>query len=93
MNATRSRRAVGDPALAWSEKLSVQVGGVGTVAAAGVVLPRLLADRPGLCTGLAEVVARAGFFPVRHRGRALVDAACSLAAGATCLGSGSVWGA
>jgi len=74
-----------DPALAWSEKLSVEVGGAGTVAQAGVVLPRLLADRLGLCTELAGVVARAGFFPLRHRGRALVDAACSLAAGATCL--------
>ncbi|MGH3869558.1 MAG: hypothetical protein ACRDQ4_26340 [Pseudonocardiaceae bacterium] len=74
-----------DPALAWSEKLSVEVGGAGTVAAAGVVLPRLLADRLGLCTELAGVVARAGFVPVRHRGRALVDAACSPAAGATCL--------
>jgi len=74
-----------DPSLAWSEKLSVQVGGAGTVAAAGVVGPRLLADRLGLTTGLAAVVARAGFFPVRHRGRALVDASCALAAGATCL--------
>ncbi|MGH3839053.1 MAG: hypothetical protein ACRDSF_25660 [Pseudonocardiaceae bacterium] len=50
-----------DPALAWSEKLSVEVGGAGTVAAAGVVLARLLADRLGLCTELAEVMARAGF--------------------------------
>ncbi len=74
-----------DTALGWSEKMSVQVGGAGTVAAAGVVLPRLLADRVGLCTGLAAVAARAGFVPLRHRGRALVDAACSLAAGATCL--------
>ncbi|MGH3847018.1 MAG: IS1380 family transposase [Pseudonocardiaceae bacterium] len=74
-----------DPALAWSEKLSVEVGGAGTVAAAGVVLPRLVADRLGLCTELAEVMARSGFFPLRHRGRALVDAACSLTAGATCL--------
>ena len=63
----------------------MQVGGAGTVAAAGVVGPRLLADRLGLTTGLAAVVARAGFFPVRHRGRALVDASCALAAGATCL--------
>ena len=85
MKATRSRRGVVDAALAWSEKLSVEVGGAGTVAQAGVVLPRLLADRLGLCTELAGVVARAGLFPVRHRGRALVDAACSLAAGATCL--------
>ena len=85
MNAIRSPRAVGDPALAWADKLSVQVGGAGTVAAAGVVLPRLLADRLWLCTELAEVMATSGFLPLRHRGRALVDAACSLAAGATCL--------
>ena len=49
-----------DPALAWSDKLSVEVGGAGTVAAAGVVLPRLLVDRLGLCTELAGVVARPG---------------------------------
>jgi hypothetical protein len=85
VKATSTRRLVGDPALVWSQRLKVEVGGVGTVAAAGVVLPRLLADRLGLTTGLAEVVARAGFVPVRHRGRALVDAACALAAGATCV--------
>ena len=86
MKATwRSRRTVVDPALVWSERLSVEVGGAGTVAQAGVVLPRLLADRLGLCSELAGVVARVGFVPLRHRGRALVDAACSMAAGATCL--------
>ncbi len=85
MKATSIRRLVGDPALAWSQRLEVEVGGAGTVAAAGVVLPRLLADRLGLTTGLAEVVARTGFFPLRHRGRALVDATCALAAGTTCL--------
>ncbi|MGH4018205.1 MAG: IS1380 family transposase [Pseudonocardiaceae bacterium] len=85
MQATAGRDAPVDSALAWSERLSVQVGGAGTVAQAGVVLPRLLADRLGVTTGLAEVVARAGFVPVRHRGRALVDATCALAAGATCL--------
>jgi hypothetical protein len=74
-----------DPALAWSHRLDVVVGGAGTVAAAGVVLPRLLADRLGLTTGLAQVMARAGFFPLRHRGRLLVDATCALATGATCL--------
>ncbi|MEO7196028.1 MAG: hypothetical protein ABIZ05_14655 [Pseudonocardiaceae bacterium] len=36
-------------------RLSVEVGG--TVAAAGVVLPRLLVDQIGLCTELAEVMA------------------------------------
>ena len=45
----------------------------------------MVADRLGLRTGLADVVARAGFVPVRHRGRALVDATCALAAGATWL--------
>jgi hypothetical protein len=74
-----------DPALAWSSNLSVKVGGAGTVAHAGVVLPRLVADRLGLTAGLSEVLARSGFTPIRHRGRALVDAACALAAGATCL--------
>jgi hypothetical protein len=85
VKATSTRRLVGDPALAWSQGLAVEVGGAGTVASAGVVLPRLLADRLGLTTGLAQVMARAGFFPSRHRGRALVDATCALAAGATCL--------
>ena len=85
VKTTTGWRHVGDPALAWSQSLVVEVGGAGTVAAAGVVLPRLLADRLGLTTGLARVVARVGFFPLRHRGRALVDATCALAAGATCL--------
>ena len=37
----------------------MRVGGPGTVAHAGIVLPRLLADRTGLTTGLAAAVARA----------------------------------
>jgi Transposase DDE domain group 1 len=78
-------RVVVDPALAWSDKLRVEVGGPGTVAHAGVVLPRLLADRVGLTQDLAKVMARAGFIPLRHRGRLLVDAACALATGATGL--------
>jgi len=77
--------AMADPALAWSNTLGVEVGGAGTVAHAGVVLPRLLADRLGLTGDLAGVVARSGFTPLRHRGRLLVDAACALTAGATAL--------
>ncbi len=77
--------AGGDAALGWSDRLRVEVGGPGTVAHAGVVLPRLLADRLGLSADLAAVVARAAFIPVRHRGRLLVDTACALAAGATGL--------
>jgi hypothetical protein len=83
-NSRRGRRPA-DPALAWSNGLKVQVGGAGTIAHAGAVLPRLLADRLGLTLDLAQVVARAGFSPLRHRGRLLVDAACALAAGATAL--------
>ncbi len=85
MQRTGRGQAVVDPALAWSNKLRVEVGGPGTLAHAGVVLPRLLADRLGLTTDLAEVVARSGFVPLRHRGRLLVDAACALTAGATAL--------
>ncbi len=60
MKATSTLRRVGDPVLGWSQRLKVEVGGTGTVAQAGVVLPRLLADRLGLATGLADVVARRG---------------------------------
>ena len=74
-----------DPALGWSRDLQVTVGGSGVVAHAGMVLPRLLADRLGLTPELRAVVARAGFTPVRDRGRALVDTVCALVAGATCL--------
>jgi hypothetical protein len=63
----------------------VRVGGPGTVAHAGIVLPRLLADRTGLTSGLAAAVARADFIPIRDRGRALTDATAALAAGASCL--------
>jgi hypothetical protein len=55
------------------------------VAHAGIVLPRLVADRVGMTTGLSPAMARAGFIPGRDRGRALSDAVCCLAAGATCL--------
>jgi Transposase DDE domain group 1 len=85
VNVTGRGRRLMDPALAWSSGLKVEVGGAGTVAHAGVVLPRLLADRLGLTAGLAGVVARAGFTPLRHRGRLLVDAVCALASGATGL--------
>jgi len=55
------------------------------VAHAGVVLPRLLADRLGLTTAFRVVLARAGFVPGRDRGRAVTDIVAALAAGASCL--------
>ena len=85
MKNTRNGRPGTRTAAGWSRGLSVRVGGPGTVAHAGIVLPRLLADRVGLTAGLAAAVSRAGFIPIRDRGRALTDAASALAAGATCL--------
>jgi hypothetical protein len=63
----------------------VRAEGTGTVAHAGVVLPRLLADRVGLTTAFTGVLARAGFHPGRERGRTLTDTVAALAAGASCL--------
>ena len=74
-----------DVALGWSNRLKVARGGQGVVAHAGVVLPRLLADRVGLTAGLRAVVARQGFTPRRDRGRLLTDAVAALAAGAAGL--------
>jgi hypothetical protein len=85
VNSTSIRKQSVDPALEWSRGLKVQVGGAGTVAHAGIVLPRLVADRVGLTTGLSAALVRAGFIPGRDRGRALSDAVACLAAGATCL--------
>lgn len=71
--------------------MSVQASGTGTLAHAGVVLPRLLADRVGLTAALDAAMARAGFVPIRPRGRLLVDAACALAAGAECIADVEAW--
>lgn len=48
----------------WSTGLVVKADGTGTVAHAGVVLPRLLADRVGLTSAFRAVLARPGFFRV-----------------------------
>ena len=48
MKNTRNGRPGTRTAAGWSQGLSVRVGGPGTVAHAGIVLPRLLADRVGL---------------------------------------------
>jgi hypothetical protein len=90
---TAARRPGDDPALDWSRGLQVPVGGRGVIAHAGVVLPRLLADRVGLLLadrvgltlGLRGVLARRGFVPGRVRGRLLTDTVAALVAGATCL--------
>ncbi len=74
-----------DVALGWSNRLKITTGGQGVIAHAGVVLPRLLADRVGLTGGLRDVVARRGFAPRRDRGRVLTDTVAALTVGASCL--------
>ncbi len=69
----------------WSRGLVVKAQGSGTVAHAGVVLPRLLADRLGLTEAFRGVLARAGFVPGRDRGRVVTDTVAALVAGASCL--------
>lgn len=85
--AARSAResSLPDPASGWSRGLKFATGGRGVVAHAGVVLPRLLADRIGLTAGLRQVVARRGFVPVRDRGRLLTDTVAAMITGASCL--------
>jgi len=63
----------------------VKAQGTGTVAHAGVVLPRLLTDRLGLTGAFRAVLARSGFCPGRDRGRTVTDTVAALAAGASCL--------
>lgn len=70
---------------AWSTGLVVRAEGAGTVAHAGVVLPRLLADRVGMTSMFRTVLARPGFWPGRDRGRAVSDTVAALASGASCL--------
>ncbi len=81
------KRTSGAPAAeaGWSTGLIVKAQGTGTVAHAGVVLPRLLADRLGLTAAFRGVLARSGFVPGRDRGRAVTDSVASLAVGASCL--------
>jgi len=77
--------ALPDPAAGWSKGLKVATCGRVVIAHAGVVLPRLLADRIGLTAGLRRLVARRGFSPLRDRGRLLTDTVAALVAGASCL--------
>ena len=70
---------------AWSNDLTVEVGGHGVVSHAGSAVLRLLADRTGLTGALSRAVRRRGFTPVHDRGRVLVDAAVCIADGGRVL--------
>lgn len=72
-------------AVDWSDGLRLEVAGRGVLGHAGVVLPRMLADRVGLTHGLAAIVARRGFQPLRDRGRLLSDVVAAMIAGASCV--------
>ena len=60
---------------AWSDDLTVEVGGHGVVSHAGSAVLRLLAGRTGLTAALSKALARRGFTPVHDRGRVLSDLA------------------
>ncbi|MBV9160434.1 MAG: IS1380 family transposase [Pseudonocardiales bacterium] len=70
---------------AWSQGLSVEVGGHGVVSHVGSGLLRLVADRVGLTSALSTALARPGFWPVHDRGRVLSDLAVLIADGGTTI--------
>jgi DDE family transposase len=70
---------------AWSDDLTVEVGGHGVVSHAGSAVLRLLADNSGLTGALSKALARRGFSPLHDRGRVLVDTAVCIADGGRVL--------
>ena len=70
---------------AWSDDLTVEVGGHGVVSHAGSAVLRLLADNSGLTGAVSEALARRGFTPLHDRGRVLVDTAVCIADGGRVL--------
>ena len=70
---------------AWSNDLSVEVGGHGVVSHAGSAVLRLLADNTGLTEAMSTALRRRGFSPVHDRGRVLADLAVCIADGGRVL--------
>ena len=70
---------------AWSQDLTVEVGGHGVVSHAGSAVLRLLSDNSGLTGALSKALARRGFAPVHDRGRVLADLAVCIADGGRVL--------
>lgn len=69
----------------WSDRFRVHCDGRGVVGHAGLMLPRLLADRVGLTAGLSAAMAGTRVLPLHDRGRVLVDMACAVAGGASAI--------
>ncbi len=70
---------------AWSDDLTVEVGGHGVVSHAGSAVLRLIADGTGLTAALSKALRRRGFTPVHDRGRVLADTAVCIAGGGRVL--------
>ena len=70
---------------AWSNDLTVEVGGHGVVSHAGSAVLRLLADNTGLTGAISKALRRRGFDPVHDRGRVLTDIAVCIADGGRVL--------
>jgi Transposase DDE domain group 1 len=70
---------------AWSDDLTVEVGGHGVVSHAGSAVLRLIADGTGLTAALSKALRRRGVTPVHDRGRVLVDTAVCIADGGRVL--------
>jgi hypothetical protein len=66
---------------AWSKDLRVTADGSGVVSHVGAALLRMLADRAGLTQALSQALTRRGWWPVRDRGRVLVDLAVMITDG------------
>ncbi|MCT2141401.1 IS1380 family transposase, partial [Dietzia cinnamea] len=69
----------------WSSGLSFSVEDVGVIAHAGVIAPRLLADRVGLTAELSGAMAQRRSIPIHDRGRVLTDVAVMLTGGGTSI--------
>lgn len=69
----------------WSDRLRVHGDGRGVIGHAGLVLPRVLADRVSLTGGLSGAMAGTRFAPLHDRGRVIMDLACAVMGGATAI--------
>jgi hypothetical protein len=69
MQATEFEEHLSGELNAWSNDLTVEVGGHGVASHAGSAVLRLLADNTGLTEALSTALRRRGVTPVHDRGR------------------------
>jgi Transposase DDE domain group 1 len=68
---------------AWSQGLTVEVGGADVVSHVGTAVLRMLGDKVGLTGGLSAAMAGTRQLPLHDRGRVLTDLAAAVADGGT----------